>query len=332
MTLSADEGTLYVANADKQIIQSVNLSTYAVTAYAGGAGIAGTTAGTGTAARFNEPFSTVNVSGNLYVADTYNQGIRKIDGSQAVTTFAGTLGTVGATDATGTSALFNYPKGITAVGTDLYVADTSNYLIRKITSGGMVSAVAGTSGQSGYVDGSGAGVKFGAPFGVAANATYLFVSDSANNSIRSVLLAAPNTVATVAGSLSATAGSTDSTGTTARFSTPAGIVSDTANSRLYVADQGNHTIRMIDVSASPATVTTIAGAAGVYGSTDGNTGTNNGATARFNTPTGLALNAAGTILYVSDQYYTKVRKIVLPASPTAPTSFNVTVTTLTATF
>jgi len=288
----------------------------------------GTTAGTGTAARFYEPFSLVNVSGSLFITDTYNQGIRKIDGSQVVTTFAGTLGTAGATDATGTSALFNFPKGITAVGTDLYVADTSNYLIRKITSGGVVSAFAGTSGQSGYVDGSGAGVKFGGPFGVAANATHLFVSDSANNSIRSVLLAAPYTVATVAGSLSATAGSTDSTGTTARFSTPAGIVSDTANSRLYVADQGNHTIRMIDVSASPATVTTLAGAAGTYGSTDGT----NGATARFNTPTGLALNAAGTILYVSDQYYTKVRKIVLPAAPTAPTSSNVTVSTLTTTF
>ena len=143
-----------------------------------------------------------------------------------------------------------------------------------------------------------------------------------------MLLAAPYTVATVAGSLSATAGSTDSTGTTARFSTPAGIVSDAANSRLYVADQGNHTIRMIDVSVSPATVTTIAGAAGTYGSTDGT----NGATARFNTPTGLAINAAGTILYVSDQYYTKVRKIVLPAAPTAPTSSNVTVSTLTSTF
>lgn len=316
LALSADGNTLYVANADKQVIQALNLTTLAVSTYAGSAGIPGTTNGSSTAARFYEPYAMVNVGGSLFVADTYNQGIRKIDGSQVVTTLAGKLGYVGATDNTGVAALFNFPKGITAVGTDLYVADTSNYLIRKVTAAGVVTAFAGTSGSTGYVDGT-TGAKFGAPFAVAANSTYLFVSDSANNSIRSVKIS-DGTVAPVAGSTSGTSGTTDSTGGSARFNVPAGLVSDGANT-LYVADSGNHTIRKIDLSTSPATVTTIAGMAGTSGSADG-TGT---ASAKFQSPIGLALDSANGILYVSDQNYTKVRKIVLSTG---------VVTTLNATF
>jgi hypothetical protein len=304
MALSANDNTLYVANADKQVVQALNLTTLAVTTYAGAAGMAGSVNGAGTVARFYEPYALVNVGGSLFVADTYNQGIRKIDASQAVTTLAGKLGYVGATDDTGVAALFNFPKGITAVGTDVYVADTSNYLIRKVDALGVVTTFAGSSGSSGYVDGT-SGVKFGAPFAVAADATYVYVSDSANNSIRSVKIS-DGTVATVAGSTSGVSGTTDAAGTAARFNTPAGIVSDGVNT-LYVADSGNNTIRQIDVSTTPATVTTIAGLSGTAGSSDG-TGT---ASAKFNTPVGLALNAAGTILYVSDQNYTKVRKIVL---------------------
>jgi hypothetical protein len=304
LALSADGNTLYLANTDKQVIQALNLTTLAVSSYAGSAGGSGTANATSTAARFYGPYAMVNVGGSLFVADTYNHGIRKIDMAQAVTTLAGTLGTKGATDGTGTAALFNYPKGITAVGTDVYVADTSNYLIRKVTAAGVVTAFAGSSGSTGYVDGT-SGVKFGVPFAVAANAAYVFVSDSSNHSIRSVKIS-DGTVATVAGSLSGISGTTDSTGTAARFNTPAGIVSDGANT-LYVADSGNHTIRKIDLSTTPATVTTLAGIAQTAGSADG-AGTT---TAKFNTPIGLALDTANGFLYVSDQSYTKVRKIVL---------------------
>ena len=304
MTLSADGNTLYLANTNKHIVQSLNLTTLSVSTYAGSSGAAGATNGTGTNARFSAPYALVNVGGSLFVADTYNHSIRQIDATQAVTTFVGALKSAGSTDGTGNAALFYFPKGITRSGTDLYIADTSNYLIRKVTSAGVVTTVAGSSGLTGYVDGT-SGAKFGAPFAVAANATYVFVSDSSNNAIRSVKIS-DGTVATVAGSTLGDSGATDATGTSARFTTPAGIVGDGA-STLYVADSGNHTIRKIDLGTTPATVTTIAGTAGIAGSADG-AGT---VSAKFNTPFGLALDAANGILYVSDQNFTKVRKIVL---------------------
>ena len=317
LTLSTDGNTLYVANAYKQVIQSLNLNTLAVSTYVGGADSSGTANGTGTAARFNQPYQMVNIAGELFVVDTYNHGVRKIDTSQTVFTLAGSLGTLGDTDGTGTVARFSYPKGITNVNTDLYVADTDNFLIRKVTSAGVVTAFAGSTGSDGYVDGT-SGVKFGCPVAVAANSTYVYVSDSCNNSIRSVKIS-DGTVTTVAGSTSGTSGTTDSTGSMARFFKPAGIVSYGANT-LYVADANNHAIRKIDLSTTPATVTTIAGTAGTanYGSADGT-----GAAAKFNTPLGLALDATNGILYVSDQNYTKVRKVVLSTGA---------VTTLSATF
>ena len=246
----------------------------------------------------------MNVGGTLFVADTFNQGIRKIDTSLAVTTLAGTLGTTGAADGTGTTALFNYPKGITSNGTLLFVADTSNYLIRTVNPNtGFVDSPIGTSGQSGYVDGVGAGVKFGNPFGIAATATYVYLTDPINNSIRSIKIS-DGTVATLAGSTAGTSGSADTAtgpGTLARFSTPAGIVTDGTN--LYVADSNNHTIRKIEISSG--IVSTVAGTAGSAGSDNGT-----GASARFNVPLGLALDATNGILYVSDQNYTKVRKVI----------------------
>ena len=317
LALSTDGNTLYVANADKHVIQSLNLATLAVSTYAGVANKSGTTNATGTSARFYEPFSLVNVGGTLFVADTFNHGIRQIDATQAVTALAGKLGTAGATDDTGAAALFNYPKGITNVGTDLYVADTDNFLIRKVTSGGAVTTFAGTSGQSGYVDGaSNAGVKFGAPFAVAATATNIYVSDSDNNSIRSILIA-DKSVSTLAGSTSGVSGTTDATGTSARFNAPAGIVTDGTN--LYVADSNNHTIRKIVIATG--VVSTIAGTAGTSGSTDAPTGP--GTAAKFNTPIGLALDTTRNFLYVSDQRYTKIRKIDLTSGA---------VTTLNASF
>ena len=302
---------LVVANADNQTIQTLTLSSNAVATLAGTANTAGTADGTGTVAKFYEPFGITLSGSDYFVADTYNHTIRKLTSAGVVTTIAGTAGTAGATDGTGSAALFYGPKSLVSDGTNLYVNDTSNHIIRKVVIGtGVTTTLAGYAGTSGTTDATGTSARFNAPFGIAFDTTDLFVTDTGSHTIRKVTTG--GVVTTLAGT-AGTSGATDATGTAARFNTPSGIVSDGTN--LFVADSGSHTIRKIVITTG--VVTTLAGTAGTTGSADGT-----GAAARFNSPIGLTIDNAGN-LYVSDQNYTKIRKIV--------TSTGV-VTTISATF
>ena len=303
---------LYVANADNQTIQAVDLTSNAVTTLAGLAGNAGSTNGTGSAARFYEPFAVTSLGGDLYVADTDNYTIRKVTTAGVTTTLAGTAGTAGTTDGTGTAALFSVAKGITGAGNYLYVLDTYNQTVRKIDiTSGVVTTIAGYAGTPGSADNaSGSSARFNNPFGIAVDASNnLYITDTWNQTIR--VISSAGAVTTLAGTVG-TAGSANGTGTAATFNNPAGIATDGTN--LFVADSSNHVIRKVVISSG--VVTTFAGTVGTAGSTDGT-----GTAAKFNTPTGLTMDNAGN-LYVSDQWYSKVRKI---------TSGGV-VTTLSATF
>jgi len=303
---------LYVANADNQTIQAVDLTSNAVTTLAGLAGNAGSTNGTGNAARFYEPFAVTFLGGDLYVADTDNYTIRKVTTVGVTTTLAGTAGTAGTTDGTGTAALFSVAKGITGAGNYLYVLDTYNQTVRKIDiTSGVVTTIAGYAGTIGSADNaSGSSARFNYPFGIAVDASNnLYITDTLNQTIR--VISSAGAVTTLAGTVG-TAGSANGTGTAATFNNPAGIATDVTN--LFVADSSNHVIRKVVISSG--VVTTFAGTVGTAGSTDGT-----GTAAKFNTPTGLTMDNAGN-LYVSDQWYAKVRKI---------TSGGV-VTTLSATF
>jgi hypothetical protein len=288
---------IYVTNADKQVIQTVDFASNAVTTYAGVAGTFGSTDATGTAAKFYEPVGISLVGTDFYIADTFNHSIRKMTSAGVVTTLAGTSGTYGSVDGTGAEARFNSPKGITGNATYLYVADTYNHTIRQITlSSRLVATFAGSPGEVGTADGSGSVARFNYPFGVTLdNSGNLFVTDAVSHTIRKITSAgAVSTFAGVAG----IPGSIDDTGTAAKFNFPAGIASDGTN--LFVVDSGNHTIRKI---TSAGVVTTFAGTAGSTGSTDAT-----GTAARFSNPTALTVDASGN-LYVSDQNYTKIRKI-----------------------
>ena len=213
----------------------------AVTTLAGTAGSSGSADGTGTAATFNQPYDGTVDNGNLYVTEFGNHLIRKIViSSGVVTTFAGT-GSRGSADGTGTAASFNFPQGITNDGTNLFVADVGNHLIRKIViSSGVVTTIAGT-GSAGNADGTGTAASFNAP-GITNDGTNLFVADRRNNTIRKVVIST-GVVTTLAGT-AGTSGTTDGTGTAALFNYPAGITSD--GTSLYVTDNINHTIRKID--------------------------------------------------------------------------------------
>ena len=137
------------------------------------AGVIGSKNGTGAAASFNGPYGlSVDGAGNIYVADTDNDTIRKITSTRVVSTFAGTAGIYGAADGTGSAAQFNTPTDVTvnSAGTLLYVADYGNNEIRKITSSRVVSTFAGSvnnpPGGVGYVDGTGHAARFGNPIGI----------------------------------------------------------------------------------------------------------------------------------------------------------------------
>ncbi len=200
-------------------------------------------------------------------------------------------------------ARFDGGEGVASVGGgSLYVADTNNHTIRQIVlATGAVTTIAGLAQVSGSSDGTGSAARFDNPLGVASDgAGSLYVADSSNDTIRQIVLAT-GAVTTIAG-LAKMVGSSDGTGSAARFNTPVGVVSD-GGGNLYVADSKNGTIRKI-VLATGA-VTTIAGLAGVSGSTDGT-----GAIARFKLPSGVAGDGAGN-LYIADNDNGTIRKLVL---------------------
>jgi NHL repeat len=268
-----------------------------ITTLAGGS--YGSVDGTGTGAGFNYPTGVaLDAAGNLYVADTDNQTIRKITPAGVVTTLAGSPGVQGSADGSGSGANFNRPDGVAvdAAG-NVYVADTNNHTIRKITPAGVVTTLAGTAGAHGSADGTGSSARFNSPVGLSIDgAGNLYVGDLNNETIRKVTPA--GAVSTLAGS-PGVSGSSDGAGANASFNSPQGTAVD-ALGNVYVADSQNHTIRKI----TPAgVVTTIAGAAGIYGSADGT-----GASARFYSPGCVAVDPAGDI-FVGDSLNSTIRGI-----------------------
>ncbi|MBL7818650.1 MAG: putative Ig domain-containing protein [Saprospiraceae bacterium] len=273
-----------------------------VTTFAG-SGSAGSTDATGTSASFNGPYGiAVDASGNVYVADNANHKIRKITSAGVVTTFAGS-GSAGSTDATGTSASFYYPVDVAvdALG-NVYVADGNNHKIRKITSAGVVSTLAG-SGTTGSTDATSTSASFNTPYSVAVDASgNVYVADLANQKIRKITSA--GVVTTLAGS--GTASSTDGTGTSASFNNPYGVAVD-ASGNVYVADFSTSQIRKI---TSAGVVTTLALSA---------------QTGVLNNPRGVAVDASGN-LYVADYGNNKIRKVALygySVSPALPAGLSI---------
>jgi len=215
-----------------------------------------------------------------------------------VTTLAGTAGMAGSADGTGAAARFNNPGGVATDSTgNVYVADSDNETIRKITTAGVVTTLAGTAGLSGSGDGMGAAARFKGPAGVAIDsAGNIYVADQFNDTLRKVTAA--GVVTTLAGT-AGFSGSADGTGAAARFNNPIGVATDSTGN-VYVADSGNDTIRKVTAAG---VVTTLAGTAGLSGSADGT-----GAAARFNFPRGVAVDSSGNV-YVADTGNSLIRKL-----------------------
>jgi DNA-binding beta-propeller fold protein YncE len=265
-----------------------------------GQSAAGHTDGLGGSAKFNRPAGlAVDGSGNVYVADYLNHRIRKITSTGVVTTFAGPAAGVsvahGTLDGTGSTARFNAPQDLVFDATgNLYVSDTDNHLLRKITPAGVVTTIAG-SGTSSFQDGSGSSAHFRFPRGLVVNSSgNIFMADYANNRIRMIT---PSGVVTTFAGRGSSSG-VNGNGTLAGFSNPLGLAID-GSGVLYVSEYGGHRIRKINPSAD---VTTLAGS----GEKASMVGTGTGAS--FNSPSGLAVDGDGNI-YVVENHGNLIRKV-----------------------
>ena len=283
-------GNLYVADLFNYRIRKVTpAGTITTVAGNGQYGYSGDS-GPATAASLNQPSGVaVDAAGNLYIADTLNNRVRKVTSTGTITTVA--VGGSGLGDGgPATAASLWWPSGVAvdAAG-NLYIADTYNFLVRKVTPGGTITTVAG-------------GLYY--PHGVAVDAAgNLYIADTHNHRIRKVT--SGGTITTVAGDLWQGHSGDGGPATTASLNYPVGVAVDAVGS-LYIADSGNYRIRKV----SPAgTITTVAGN-GQHGySGDGGPAT----AASLNSPRGVAVDAAGN-LYIADYGNSRIRK-VLPAPP-----------------
>ena len=271
-------GNLYVADAGVSTIRKVTPGG-TVTTVAGSPGAPGHADGSGGAARFHFLAASSNyfppywdcspdtrcpvvglvaglaadANGNLYIADTENHAIRKMTPTGDVTTLAGMPGVAGSADGTGAAASFNVPTGIAVdVAGNVYVGDTGNQLIRKISPAGVVTTLAGTVNVTGHGDGIGTSATFNGPTGVAVDlAGNVYVADSANDAIRRI--APDGTVTTLAGT-PGVPGASDGSGTAAQFDQPGGLSTD-AVGNVYAADSGNSAVRRITPAGVVTTIT-----------------------------------------------------------------------------
>lgn len=266
---------------------------------------AGTADGPGTEARFREPRGMAfDSSWNLYIADTENHTIRKFAVDGTVTTFAGAAGEYGLVNGPVADARFRRPVGLVFdAGGNLLVADSRNRVIRRISTDGVVTTLAG-SGNAGSSDGTGSEASFVEPRGLAINpAGDLFVADFSGSVIRRVTPA--GVVTTVAGT-PLSYGHQDGYGSDARFNRPIALAFDPGGS-LYVADWRNHAVRII---APDGRVTTFAGEPPVAGSEAGT-----GQAARFEFPAGLAIFPNGEF-FVAVLGGIRVGRLALDAAAT----------------
>lgn len=245
-------GGFFVLDRDNFAIREIKPSG-ALSTVAGKIGLPGSDDGAVADATFNYGSDiALDQDGNIFVSDTMSHVIRKISTAGVVSTFAGTMqDNPGFQDGTGNAARFFSPTGLVFDATgNLWVADSANHAVRKITPTGEVTTLAGGNGD-GNQDGPGNLATFGRPQALAiSSAGILFVADSDQHTIRKIL--PDGTVATIAGQAGVT-GSRDGKGAGALFSSPQGIAVD-ATGNLFVADSGNNAIRKITPAGKVTTV------------------------------------------------------------------------------
>jgi sugar lactone lactonase YvrE len=315
-SLAADvTGNVFLADAGNQRVRMVDINGIITTVAGDGtAGYSGD-GGAATNAHLNAPYGVaLDAFGNLFIADTGNYRIRRVDTNGIITTVAGngTSGYSGDGGAATNARLRSvYGVALDAFG-DLFIADTGNYRIRKVGTNGIITTVAG-NGTSGYSGDGGAATnaQLRSAYGVALD-TFgdLFIADTGNNRIRRV--DTNGIITTVAGNGMAGVAGDGGAATNARLNAAYGVALD-AFGDVFIADSNNNRVREVTVNGL---ITTVAGTgtSGYFG--DGGAATS----ARMYAPRAVALDAFGD-LFITDYGNSAVREVVgMPVSPsTLPT-------------
>lgn len=280
-------GGLLVVDRENQRIRRINAAGE-VSIFAGSSW--GSQEGTGASIRFSWLGGIArDSSGNVYVADSGNHTIRKISPAGVSSTLAGKAGEFGSADGTGSAARFYQPQGIAVdVNGNVYVADSNNQTIRRITPAGVVSTVAGKVGSYGGTDGLGAQANFVYPTALAFDSKgVLYVADSSASTIRAITT--DGRVSTFAGFHNAPGLSNDGY-PYVRLNRPLALAFD-AQDNLYVADAGNNAIRRITPDGIASTVIGVPEAGIVR----------LGAGGSINAPAGVAVLPNGRLVFVSEE-------------------------------
>lgn len=282
-------GDMYVCDSGNHCIRKIS-TTNGVTTFAGD-GTRGNSDGKGSVARFNNPNGiAIDILDNLYVADTTNHRICMITPDGEVTTLAGS--TQGFANGNGTSAQFNTPLDLVVDSSqNVFVSDSENFKIRKITPLGDVTTFTGTS--LGNTDGNKGIAKFGILMSLTLTPSgTMYATDKTNYSIRKI--SSSGAVSTIAGGVQ---GYADDNSVDAKFDYPYGLVTD-YNGNIFISDLNNNKIRKLLTSGD---VITVAGS--TEGSNDGNK-----TDSQFFLPTGMCMDSIGSI-YLADRANNKIRKI-----------------------
>jgi streptogramin lyase len=285
--LATDSRSVWVANSRNNTVTAIDIASHSITLVAGETFKEGSNDGTGPSARFNSPDGAVLVGRNLYVADTNNSDIRKINlDTKVVSTAAGIANIPGTDDGPAGSAHFNLPTQLASDGSSIFITDSANHTIRRLSLGdNTVKTIGGQAQQTGKDDGPASKSTYSGPRGVATDGKFVYVSDTGNDIIRKIDLATLETK-TIAGT--GEEGINNGSGDKATFTNPGAMCLN--GTSLYVMDADNHAIRKIDTSSNE--VSTVALANGHIGS--GCTVTADGHTLYYSDTTENSIQATDT--------------------------------------